>query len=265
MAKTKRKAAHGRSPSRSTSARVGASSARAGRKSSVRARASAARTHRATARPRGGAPRIRGGAVRVRRGTARARGGIARPSKRSTEARAARTDAIAVLKADHENVRNWFAQFARTRSSTRKRDLAQKISTTMLVHTKIEEEIFYPAFLKATGELAMHHQAEVEHDGARKLISHIEASDPEDEYYDARVAVLETMIAHHLNEEETADGMFAKARQSGMDLEALGRRLSGRRAELMSSLGVMVRRVTAKARGAADQAVSGIAGRLGLQ
>ena len=35
-----------------------------------------------------------------------------------------------------------------------------------------------------------HHEAIVEHDGAKKLIAEIESSSPGDEYYDARVKVL---------------------------------------------------------------------------
>jgi len=41
------------------------------------------------------------------------------------------------------------------------------------------------------------------------------------------------MIKHHVNEEEKRDGMFAKARQSDMDLQALGQQLAARKAELM--------------------------------
>jgi len=42
------------------------------------------------------------------------------------------------------------------------------------------------------------------------------------------------MIKHHVNEEEKRDGMFAKARSAGMDLEELGQRLASRKAELMN-------------------------------
>ena len=40
------------------------------------------------------------------------------------------------------------------------------------------------------------------------------------------------MIKHHVKEEEQPGGMFAKARKSGMDLAALGRRLKMRKLEL---------------------------------
>ena len=143
-------------------------------------------------------------------------------------------DAIDVLKADHRQVEQWFEQFAATRSAERKQRLASQICQALEVHTQIEEEIFYPAFLKASDEEEVHHEAEIEHEGAKRLIADIEASGPDDEYYNARVTVLSQMIEHHVNEEEKRDGMFSKARKADMDLVGLGRQLQSRKAQLMS-------------------------------
>jgi hemerythrin HHE cation binding domain-containing protein len=142
-------------------------------------------------------------------------------------------DAIALLKSDHRQVEAWFAQFESTRSDERKQKLALQCCQALKVHTQIEEEIFYPAFLEATEEEDIHHEAEVEHDGAKKLIAEIEASQPDDDYYGAKVKVLAEMIKHHVNEEERRDGMFAKARKSDMDLQTLGEQLAARKTALM--------------------------------
>ena len=142
-------------------------------------------------------------------------------------------DAIALLKGDHRQVEGWFEDFESARSDARKETLASNICQALKVHTTIEEEIFYPAFLDATEEKDIHHEAEVEHSGAKKLIAEIEDSGPEDEYFDAKVTVLSEMIKHHVKEEEQRDGMFAKARQSDMDLKAVGASLAARKAELM--------------------------------
>jgi hemerythrin superfamily protein len=146
---------------------------------------------------------------------------------------AARDDAIALLKADHREVEGYFEEFEKARSDDRKQELASKICNALMVHTTIEEEIFYPAFLEATEEEDLHHEAAVEHDGAKKLIADIESSGPDDEYYEAKVSVLSEMIKHHVKEEEKRDGLFAKSRQSDMDLDALGEQLASRKAELM--------------------------------
>jgi hemerythrin superfamily protein len=142
-------------------------------------------------------------------------------------------DAIALLKADHRQVEEWFEQFESTRSADRKKKLAGQICQALEVHTEIEEEIFYPAFLEATEEEDIHHEAEIEHQSAKKLIAEIEGSGPDDDYYDAKVKVLSEMIKHHVNEEEKRDGMFAKARQSDLDLKELGTQLAARKQELM--------------------------------
>jgi hypothetical protein len=62
------------------------------------------------------------------------------------------------------------------------------------VHAEIEEEIFYPAFLDATTDRDMHHEAIVEHAGAKALIAQIEAMSAGDEYFEAKVTVLSEMI-----------------------------------------------------------------------
>ena len=142
-------------------------------------------------------------------------------------------DAISLLKADHRQVESWFKEFEKA-GSTRKGELARKICQALRIHTSIEEEIFYPAFLEEAGDEDIHHEAEVEHAGAKHLIDQIESADPGDDYFDAKVSVLSEMIKHHVREEEKPGGMLAEARKAKMDLAALGARLAARKAELES-------------------------------
>ena len=170
------------------------------------------------------------------------------PKRKSTRKSASRSrrDAISVLKADHRQVEGWFSSFEKTRSESRKQQLATKICAALKVHTRIEEEIFYPAFLKQVEDEDIHHEAVVEHDGVKKLIAEIEAAAPTDEYYDAKVTVLSEMIKHHVKEEEQPGGMFAKARKSDMDLAELGKRLAARKKQLMNSSGSSPQRAGAR-------------------
>jgi hemerythrin superfamily protein len=158
----------------------------------------------------------------------------ARKAKKRTSAKKASSDAVSLLKADHRQVEQWFEAFEKTRSDTRKLDLATKICDALTVHTQIEEEIFYPAFLEATQDKDMHHEAEVEHGGAKDLIAQVRSSGPDDDYYDAKVHVLSEMIKHHVKEEEQPGGMFAEAKKSDMDLITLGGELRARKRELMA-------------------------------
>ena len=144
-----------------------------------------------------------------------------------------RDDAISLLKSDHREVEKLFGTFESTRSSERKQEIAAQICAALKAHTTSEEEIFYPAFLEATDDTEIHHEAEVEHEGAKHLIQEIESAGPEDDHFEARVSVLREMIRHHVKEEEQRGGMFSKAQSSGMDLAELGQRLRERKLELV--------------------------------
>jgi len=160
----------------------------------------------------------------------------AEPRARKAAAKAGPLDAIALLKADHRTVEDWFAQFEKTRSDAKKLNLAQKICDALTVHTMIEEEVFYPACRAEEVEDDILDEAYVEHDGAKKLIAEIKAGKPGDEYFDAKVKVLSEMIKHHVHEEEMRDGLFAQARRADLDMKELGARLQARKTALMSKM-----------------------------
>jgi hypothetical protein len=143
-------------------------------------------------------------------------------------------DAIALLKADHREVEELFEQFEKTSGSAKKQKIAQQICLELTVHTKIEEEIFYPA-CEGKIEEDLIKEAYVEHDGAKVLIAEIEAGSPDDEYYDAKVKVLSEQIEHHVEEEEKRmEGMFSQARKAGLDMDALGEELRARKEALIA-------------------------------
>jgi hypothetical protein len=145
------------------------------------------------------------------------------------------TDAIALLKADHRKVEDLFAAFEKASEDTRKEKLAGQICTELKIHTIIEEEIFYPA-LDGKIEDDLLKEAYVEHDGAKVLINDIESGQgADDDFYDAKVEVLSEEIEHHVREEEKrGDGMFAQAREAGVDLVALRDKMLARKEELLA-------------------------------
>ena len=141
-------------------------------------------------------------------------------------------DAVALLKEDHRTVEELFAQFEKASGEGRKQKLATEICLELSVHAKIEEEIFYPA-CEGKVEEDLLKEAYVEHDGAKVLIGEIMAGEPSDEFYDAKVTVLQEQIEHHVEEEEKRmEGLFAQARKAGLDMDELGEQLAARKAEL---------------------------------
>ena len=143
--------------------------------------------------------------------------------------------AVALLKADHREVDGYFEEFQELDDDGEKQALFAKIALALKVHTAIEEEIFYPEERGDVGDDDLD-EAYVEHDGAKKLIAEIEAMEPGDQYYDAKVKVLSDYIKHHVKEEEQPGGIFAQAKKGDEDLDAMGERLQARKAELMAEL-----------------------------
>jgi hemerythrin superfamily protein len=143
-------------------------------------------------------------------------------------------DAVALLKADHRKVEELFEKFENARSD-RKEALAKEICTELMVHSTIEEEIFYPACKGEIKDGDLLDEAYVEHDGAKVLISEIMGSSTDSEFYDAKVKVLSEMIKHHVKEEEMrSEGLFAEAKEAGLDMDDLGARMKARKEELMA-------------------------------
>ena len=145
-------------------------------------------------------------------------------------------DAVALLKADHRKVEDLFETYEKAKSDSVKKSLVEQICTELTVHATIEEEIFYPA---CTGQIEEDTltEAYVEHDGAKVIIAELSASGPDNEFYDSKVKVLSEQIKHHVKEEEMrVEGMFAQARDAGLDMEALGDRMAARKAELLAEI-----------------------------
>jgi iron-sulfur cluster repair protein YtfE (RIC family) len=137
-------------------------------------------------------------------------------------------DACTLLDEDHKKVEQLFQQY-QSADPARKQQLAQTIAQELSVHMQIEDEIFYPAFLDATGDDDMIEEAEDEHDEARELIAKLEGGKADDEV----MKELQKAIEHHVGEERRE--MFPKAREtSGLDLMELGQQLEARKTELMS-------------------------------
>jgi hemerythrin superfamily protein len=141
-------------------------------------------------------------------------------------------DAIALLKADHRKVEDLFEKFESATKADAKRKLAEQICNELKVHATIEEELFYPALRGAIDDDLLD-EAYVEHDGAKVLINDILSSTPDAEFYDAKVTVLSEDIKHHVKEEEQRGGMFAQAKDSEVDLVALGQQMMARKQELL--------------------------------
>ena len=142
------------------------------------------------------------------------------------------TDAIMLLKHDHDEVQALFEKFTEASGKDQKSRLAQQICNELKIHMRIEEEIFYPAF-RGKIEGSTENESYVEHDSAKVLVNDIASSDPSDDYFDAKMKVLREETNHHIKEEEKPkEGMFAQCRKTDVDLKALRDEMMKRKEEL---------------------------------
>ena len=149
------------------------------------------------------------------------------PAKSPTAAKRQK-DACDLLDADHKAVKAMFKEYetlteSRSRSTAKKRQLADQICKEVAVHATIEEEIFYPAARKAIKDNALMNEATVEHASAKDLIAQIKGMDASDEMFDAKVTVLGEYIDHHVKEERNQ--IFPRVRKTKLDLMKLGEQL----------------------------------------
>jgi hemerythrin superfamily protein len=143
--------------------------------------------------------------------------------------------AIPMLIADHKRVAKLFAEFAALSdegTDAEKSKIVTAICQELIVHTTLEEEIFYPAVRAAIDDEDQMDEALVEHDGAKQLIAQLQQANADDDLYEAKVTVLGEQIDHHVTEEEGS--MFPKARHAGVDTPALAERMQARKSELLA-------------------------------
>lgn len=148
-------------------------------------------------------------------------------------------NAIELLEADHREAEALFEEFEKAKDAgdnQAKFEIATKVCAALLIHMEIEETIFYPAARDATGDDDKLNEAQVEHDGAKKLIAEIGKLKPEDPMFDAKVKVLSEQIEHHVEEEENE--LFPETKKSDMDLEAIGEQLEEAKSALKAQHGI---------------------------
>lgn len=166
-----------------------------------------------------------------------------KPTTQKTPARkpqqAQGTDATKLLKADHEKVKAMFEEMEdlSDRATAKRQKLFEELKTELQVHTKIEEEIFYPAVQALRTKEAKDKvlEANEEHALAKQLIAQISALEPDDEKFKAKCKVLMDVVLHHAKEEEKEMFPEAKAGMSAEELKSLGAKLEERKEALLAS------------------------------
>jgi len=136
-------------------------------------------------------------------------------------------DAISLLKSDHDRVKKLLEEGDSTteRGVKTRTELFQTLKKEMMVHERIEEEIFYPALKQHPKAKEIVLEGYEEHHVVDEIMGELEKTDVSDEKWGAKFKVMKENIEHHIEEEE--GDMFIKARQilSAEELTDLGARM----------------------------------------
>jgi hemerythrin superfamily protein len=148
-----------------------------------------------------------------------------------------KSNAIAILKDDHEKVTKLFEQFKsadKANNGSKKSAIVEEIAAALKVHASVEEEIFYPAVKKARAEETKDEVREAyeEHKQIKALLAALSKTASDDETFDSKVKVLQEDVEHHVKEEEGQMFPDAKKFLGNEKLQALGEQIAARKEEL---------------------------------
>ena len=137
------------------------------------------------------------------------------------------TDAIVVLRDEHQQIRALFRDFQKSgTTNARKGRLVEQMIELLTVHTYIENEVMYPRVRELLPDL----EADIlesyeEHHVADVLTMELFSMTPDDERFEAKTTVLIENVTHHMDEEE--QDWFPKVRDGlgRKQLQQLGQEL----------------------------------------
>ncbi|WP_404378814.1 hemerythrin domain-containing protein [Caenispirillum salinarum] len=134
-----------------------------------------------------------------------------------------------MLHQDHEKVKHALTQILDTTDGAEKtrEKLFSQVKHDLELHTKFEEEVFYPNFREAKHDQEAKEEVKDalnEHDEAKSMLSEMEKMDKTSDDFVEKVQKLKSALEHHISDEE--DEMFPQARKtmSDEDAQAMGDR-----------------------------------------
>jgi hypothetical protein len=100
------------------------------------------------------------------------------------------TNAIAMLKEDHEKVKGLLERFEETNGSATKAKIVSEALMALKVHATVEEELFYPAMRQnIEDDEGIMDEADEEHHVAKVLIAELEKMTGDEDHWDAKFKV----------------------------------------------------------------------------
>ena len=123
-------------------------------------------------------------------------------------------NAIDLIKDDHREVERLFAEFLASEDAEldQREEIFQQIEKELLLHTDIEEKIFYPAVEDFA--LDKIQKSEEEHAQVKQILADMLELEIDDDAFEKKLTSLRENVQHHVQEEEAPDGVLEVARQN---------------------------------------------------
>jgi hemerythrin superfamily protein len=154
------------------------------------------------------------------------------------------TDALSLLRRDHQTVRKLLSELESSKSAVRQSSLLERIENELKTHTRIEEEIFYPAFhdhARSKEDRQMYYEALEEHHAVDVILPEVKGATRGSDKFSARVKVLKEIVEHHADEEEKEMFPRARAIMEPAELRELGGRIVAMKKESTTSSGGLLK------------------------
>jgi len=144
------------------------------------------------------------------------------------------TNPVAMLAADHEYVKQVMETALRTHSPSTRRLLVEEICDNLVIHSMLEEELFYPALERDAGEEGRQfvQKAREAHQEIKARMADVENTHVGSPDFRMRLGELQSAVLAHAREEE---GIFPLAERR-LPLGELARDMDLRRVQLMAKI-----------------------------
>jgi hemerythrin-like domain-containing protein len=140
------------------------------------------------------------------------------------------------MRREHRHLRSLFAALDEATDGPERVRCFALLAHELVLHRRLEDEIFYPAFRRAVegrAEEMLFHEAMQERHIADVLLEELRASDPSTADFTAKAKVLQELVTAHLTHEERRIFPLAKREMTRPHLAAMAERLTERREEIV--------------------------------
>ena len=146
---------------------------------------------------------------------------------------------LKLLRKVHSTMQSLFSKFDRAGKTSyeKKSELFVQMRRELQIHSRAEEEIFYPALKALDGDgRRLVSEALKEHKDVDELLTQISRLTPADKNFDEKVETLIENVEHHIEEEEGEIFQFAEENCSEEELADLGQQIEERKKALIQQI-----------------------------